>query len=153
MSEVQPVKTYRLSSRRYLVILWAPVSSPLSLMVVQLASTVACQKSANGVALVGLQVVFHLHPTFPNPHREVTQHPFEIEESGWGEFDIQISVRSLPRSAVVRSRPVYVLPFHALVSCVILPLYPCASGVSLGPVGIVICWQVSWRCLLVNSCS
>ena len=38
------------------------------------------------------QVVFNLHPTFPNPTREVTVHPFEIEEHGWGEFELNVTV-------------------------------------------------------------
>jgi hypothetical protein len=40
------------------------------------------------------QVVFFLHPTFHNPVREVLQHPFEIEEHGWGEFELSVVVRA-----------------------------------------------------------
>jgi YEATS domain-containing protein 4 len=36
------------------------------------------------------KVVFFLHPTFPNPKRVVEKPPFEITETGWGEFDILI---------------------------------------------------------------
>ena len=43
--------------------------------------------------MVVCQVVFNLHPTFPNPTREVTVHPFEIEEHGWGEFELNVTVR------------------------------------------------------------
>lgn len=71
-------------------------------MAVPVLSTVAYRGNAT-VALWGLQVVFHLHPTFPNPVREVTQHPFELQEQGWGEFDIQISVR--PLAAMLLSVP------------------------------------------------
>ena len=39
------------------------------------------------------QAVFFLHPTFHNPVREVLQHPFEIEEYGWGEFELSVVVR------------------------------------------------------------
>lgn len=54
-----------------------------------------CQRgSARGVEIIArLQVVFNLHPTFPNPTREVTTHPFEIEEHGWGEFELNVAVR------------------------------------------------------------
>ena len=38
------------------------------------------------------QVVFNLHPTFPNPTREVLHHPFELEEYGWGEFELSVVV-------------------------------------------------------------
>ncbi|CAL5225477.1 g8299 [Coccomyxa viridis] len=36
------------------------------------------------------KAVFNLHPTFPNPQREVTAPPFEIEEHGWGEFEVNV---------------------------------------------------------------
>ena len=38
-------------------------------------------------------MVFNLHPTFPNPTREVAHHPFELEEYGWGEFELNVTVR------------------------------------------------------------
>jgi len=38
------------------------------------------------------KVVFTLHPTIPNNVREVTTHPFEVTETGWGEFEAMISV-------------------------------------------------------------
>ena len=42
-----------------------------------------------------MQAVFNLHPTFPNPQREVTAPPFEIEEHGWGEFEVNVVVCGL----------------------------------------------------------
>jgi len=38
------------------------------------------------------KVQFRLHETYPNHVRVVTQPPFEVEESGWGEFEIQITI-------------------------------------------------------------
>ena len=38
------------------------------------------------------KVDFHLHPSFPEPVRSVSSPPYEIEESGWGEFEIIIRV-------------------------------------------------------------
>lgn len=38
------------------------------------------------------QVVFKLHDTYPNPTRIVTAPPFELTETGWGEFDIGIKI-------------------------------------------------------------
>lgn len=38
------------------------------------------------------KVVFTLHPTIPNNVREVTSHPFEVTETGWGEFEAMISI-------------------------------------------------------------
>ncbi|KAJ7526391.1 hypothetical protein O6H91_16G004900 [Diphasiastrum complanatum] len=38
------------------------------------------------------KVVFQLHPSFNNPTRVVEAAPFELNESGWGEFEIGITV-------------------------------------------------------------
>mmetsp|Transcript_17976 Transcript_17976/g.32826 ORF Transcript_17976/g.32826 Transcript_17976/m.32826 type:complete len:208 (-) Transcript_17976:383-1006(-) len=38
------------------------------------------------------KVTFELHPTFSVPKRLVEQQPFEVTESGWGEFDINITL-------------------------------------------------------------
>lgn len=38
------------------------------------------------------KVVFRLHPTFRDHTREVEASPFEIQERGWGEFDIRVQV-------------------------------------------------------------
>ena len=42
-----------------------------------------------------MQAIFNLHPTFPIPQREVTAPPFEIEEHGWGEFEVNVVVSDL----------------------------------------------------------
>jgi len=38
------------------------------------------------------KVVFTLHPTVPHHVREVTAEPFEVCETGWGEFEIRIDI-------------------------------------------------------------
>lgn len=38
------------------------------------------------------KVVFQLHPSFPQPIRELSQPPFEVTERGWGEFEAQIRI-------------------------------------------------------------
>lgn len=38
------------------------------------------------------KVTYTLHPTFTNPVRVLRQTPFKVEEEGWGEFDIPISI-------------------------------------------------------------
>lgn len=35
-------------------------------------------------------VTYHLHQSFPNPIRKLTEPPFALEEEGWGEFDMKI---------------------------------------------------------------
>jgi hypothetical protein len=39
------------------------------------------------------QVTFTLHPSFKQAVRTLTAPPFELTETGWGEFEIGISVR------------------------------------------------------------
>jgi hypothetical protein len=41
-----------------------------------------------------LKVVYHLHPTFPNPDREVSdrQSSFELLTAGWGQFNLSADV-------------------------------------------------------------
>jgi YEATS domain-containing protein 4 len=38
------------------------------------------------------KVTFKLHESFPNPHRDVKAPPFELQETGWGEFDLLIEL-------------------------------------------------------------
>ena len=74
------------------------------------------------------QVVFFLHPTFHNPVREVLQHPFEIEEHGWGEFELSVVVRACGSFKPGRARswhgtrPVAARRWRGLLMC-----SPCAA--------------------------
>lgn len=45
------------------------------------------------------RVIFKLHDTYPQPTRVVEQPPFELTETGWGEFEIQIRVLFAPCAA------------------------------------------------------
>jgi YEATS domain-containing protein 4 len=38
------------------------------------------------------KVVFKIHETFPNPNRSIESEPFQVDESGWGEFQITIKL-------------------------------------------------------------
>lgn len=38
------------------------------------------------------RVTYTLHPTFANPVRTLKTPPFQVEEQGWGEFDVPIAV-------------------------------------------------------------
>ncbi|GLB34166.1 putative yeats-domain-containing protein [Lyophyllum shimeji] len=44
------------------------------------------------------RVTFKLHDTYPNPTRNVDKPPFEVSETGWGEFDIQIRITLIPEA-------------------------------------------------------
>jgi len=41
-----------------------------------------------------LKVVYHLHPTFPNPDREINdrESSFELATAGWGQFNLSADV-------------------------------------------------------------
>jgi len=52
-------------------------------------------RSANGDEDAGLwikRVVFQLHPTLQPPTRVIDSPPFEVTESGWGEFEIHMQI-------------------------------------------------------------
>ncbi|XP_040570250.1 YEATS domain-containing protein 4 [Lepeophtheirus salmonis] len=38
------------------------------------------------------KVQFKLHDSYPNPNRIVTKPPYEVSETGWGEFEVQIKI-------------------------------------------------------------
>nr|CAD1820649.1 unnamed protein product [Ananas comosus var. bracteatus] len=44
------------------------------------------------LSVIVKRAVFQLHPSFNNPTRVVESAPFEVSESGWGEFEIAISL-------------------------------------------------------------
>ena len=62
------------------------------------------------------KVVFSLHPSFPQPVRELTAPPFEVTEKGWGEFEASIRIvwRDPEEKATV-------------VSCILLSNLMCAN--------------------------
>jgi YEATS domain-containing protein 4 len=41
-------------------------------------------------------VTFHLHPSFNEPKRVLVEPPYEVTETGWGEFEIAIEIKFLP---------------------------------------------------------
>lgn len=38
------------------------------------------------------KIIFRIHETFPNPNRSIESDPFQVDESGWGEFQITIKL-------------------------------------------------------------
>ncbi|CDS07109.1 hypothetical protein LRAMOSA09632 [Lichtheimia ramosa] len=42
------------------------------------------------------KVVFRLHDTYPNPVRTIEEPPFELSETGWGEFEVLVKVHFHP---------------------------------------------------------
>ncbi|KAM0756658.1 yeats-domain-containing protein, partial [Meredithblackwellia eburnea MCA 4105] len=45
------------------------------------------------------KVTFKLHDSFPQPLRTLEKAPFEVTETGWGEFDIVIKIFFVPEAA------------------------------------------------------
>ena len=75
------------------------------------------------------RVTFKLHESFNNPVRTLESFPFEVEETGWGEFEIQIKVYLVEP----HERPISLTHF--------LRLYPCPdsfSGASDGSNDVII---------------
>jgi hypothetical protein len=55
--------------------------------------TVYARSATNeDLSVIVKRAVFQLHPSFHNPTRVVEQLPFELSESGWGEFEIAITL-------------------------------------------------------------
>ncbi|KAF8338840.1 uncharacterized protein EI90DRAFT_3279412 [Cantharellus anzutake] len=44
------------------------------------------------------RVTFRLHETYPQPNRNIDKSPFEVTETGWGEFDISIRILFISES-------------------------------------------------------
>ncbi|KAH8834206.1 yeats family protein [Flagelloscypha sp. PMI_526] len=44
------------------------------------------------------RVSFKLHETYPNPTRSIDKPPFEVTETGWGEFEIAIRITFVSES-------------------------------------------------------
>ncbi|TFK43884.1 yeats family protein [Crucibulum laeve] len=44
------------------------------------------------------RVTFKLHDTYTNPTRNIDKPPFEVSETGWGEFEIQIRIAFISES-------------------------------------------------------
>ncbi|THU91881.1 yeats family protein [Dendrothele bispora CBS 962.96] len=44
------------------------------------------------------RVSFKLHETYPNSTRNIDKPPFEVTETGWGEFEVQIRITFIPES-------------------------------------------------------
>ncbi|KAK9324611.1 yeats family-domain-containing protein [Lipomyces orientalis] len=58
-------------------------------------------KGVNGDDLSSFvkRVVFKLHETYANSTRSIEEPPFEVTETGWGEFEISIRVYFVPEAS------------------------------------------------------
>lgn len=58
------------------------------------------------------KVTFKLHDSYPNPIRTVDKAPFEITETGWGEFVILIKIFFIPEAGEKPIQIPHALRFH-----------------------------------------
>ncbi|EIW76219.1 yeats-domain-containing protein [Coniophora puteana RWD-64-598 SS2] len=86
------------------------------------------------------RVTFKLHDTYTNPTRHIDKPPFEVSETGWGEFDIQIRIQFIPEAV---EKPVvfyHHLKLHPWTPHVLgapsapLPPPPLEEAARMGPV-------------------
>ncbi|KAG9049510.1 NuA4 histone H4 acetyltransferase complex and the SWR1 complex subunit [Tulasnella sp. UAMH 9824] len=85
------------------------------------------------------RVAFKLHETYPNPNRIVEKPPFEVTETGWGEFEVQIRVTFVSEA---NEKPIsfhHHLKLHAWAPQPTNPL--AASPAPTPPDGPVNAWQ------------
>ncbi|GAA5980470.1 hypothetical protein JCM10908_001663 [Rhodotorula pacifica] len=83
---------------------------------------------ADDISYMIKKVTFKLYETYKNPLRSIEQPPFEVTETGWGEFDIVIKVFFAPESG---EKPItfnHHLKLHPWPIDPILYSQPTASG-------------------------
>jgi len=82
------------------------------------------------------RVTFKLHETIPNPTRNVDKPPFEVTETGWGEFEVQIRITFAPESGEKNVMTYHHLKLHPwqLVQAGDTEAPPLEEARKLGPV-------------------
>jgi len=80
------------------------------------------------------RVAFKLHDTYPNPSRNVDKHPFEVSETGWGEFEIQIRITFMSESGEKAITLYHHLKLHPWTATGEPEIPPLDVAVKLGPV-------------------
>ncbi|KAG2060250.1 yeats family protein [Suillus hirtellus] len=76
------------------------------------------------------RVTFKLHDTYPNPTRNIDKPPFEVSETGWGEFEIQIRITYVAESGEKATTLYHHLKLHPW--SITFPM-PNASAVPVEP--------------------
>lgn len=101
MADVQGAGVKRLKQTELVVpVVTGTVATPLPKQKASQTAEYATHKwtcylrSATGEDLSHIlkKVTFVLHPSFANPSRVLEQPPWEVTESGWGEFEISITM-------------------------------------------------------------
>lgn len=61
-------------------------------------------------------VEFTLHPSFEEATRRLTEAPFEVTETGWGEFDIGVKIEFVDGGEVTTTTPLKLFPTQEEIS-------------------------------------
>ncbi|KAH9482322.1 Protein AF-9-like protein [Psilocybe cubensis] len=80
------------------------------------------------------RVTFKLHDTYPNPSRNVDKAPFELTETGWGEFEIQIRITFVPESGEKAITFYHHLKLHPWTATGEPEIPPLEQAIKAGPV-------------------
>ncbi|KAJ7584365.1 yeats family protein [Mycena floridula] len=80
------------------------------------------------------RVTFKLHDTYPNPSRNIDKPPFEVSETGWGEFEIQIRITFITESGEKALALYHHLKLHPWTATGEPEIPPIEVAMKLGPV-------------------
>lgn len=80
------------------------------------------------------RVSFKLHDTYTNPTRHIDKSPFEVSETGWGEFEIQIKVTFIAESGEKAMTLYHHLKLHPWTAAGEPEIPPLEVAMKAGPV-------------------
>ncbi|EDR12235.1 uncharacterized protein LACBIDRAFT_153989, partial [Laccaria bicolor S238N-H82] len=80
------------------------------------------------------RVTFKLHDTYANPSRNVDKPPFEVSETGWGEFEITIRITFITESGEKAMTLYHHLKLHPWTASGDPEIPPLDVAMKLGPV-------------------
>ncbi|KAJ3568763.1 hypothetical protein NP233_g5502 [Leucocoprinus birnbaumii] len=80
------------------------------------------------------RVTFKLHDTYANPSRNIDKPPFEVSETGWGEFEIQIRITFVAESGEKAMTLYHHLKLHPWAAAGEPEIPPLEVAIKHGPV-------------------
>lgn len=80
------------------------------------------------------RVTFRLHETYPNPSRNVDKAPFEITETGWGEFEVHVRITFIPEAGEKAMLLYHHLKLHPWAAAGEVEIPPLDVAMKMGPV-------------------
>ncbi|KAF7775801.1 hypothetical protein Agabi119p4_4194 [Agaricus bisporus var. burnettii] len=89
---------------------------------------------ADDIAHFIKRVSFKLHDTYPNPSRNIDKPPFEVSETGWGEFEIQIRITFVAESGEKAMTLYHHLKLHPWAAAGEPEIPPLNVAIKMGPV-------------------